>query len=403
MAPGPQMAKAADRNPWAQGQDAPPLAQSEGEDTPGEDAPKGETAPPKREDKAPGTGPRNPWSAPGQAPTGPRRPASIEDIFRPRKDGPAGGNGGGGNGGGPGRPSGGLPPGLFRLPTLPGGHSLLPLLLAGGAALWLLFSTTHQLSSNQEGLVTTFGKYSSTIGPGMNVTLPWPAQSVRIEDVTSIRRDSVPEGEAEQLMLTSDQSLVNLSYIVRWNIKDLKQFAYQMQDPKGTIREVAEAAMRASVAEVRLNDVMFGQRRAEIEAHVRQRMQAVLDAYHSGVLIQGVDIKKADPPAKVNQAFQKVQAAQQDYNRDLSNARAFAEQVTARAEGDAAAFDKVYTQYKLAPEVTRRRMYYSTMERVLSGNDKVIAPNGGMTSYLPLPEIRKKPATPADAPQGGGQ
>ena len=401
MSPGPQMALATDRNPWAQGQDAPPLAQSEGEDTPGGDAPKGETAPPKGEDTAPGTGPRNPWSTPGHTPPGPRRSASIEDIFRPRKDGGGGNGGGGTGGGGPGRPSGGLPPGLFRLPTLPGGHSVL--LLASGAALWLLFSTAHQLSSNEEGLVTTFGKYSSTIGPGMNVTLPWPVQNVRIEDVTSIRRDSVPEGEAEQLMLTSDQSLVNLSYIVRWNIKDLKQFSYQMQDPKGTIREVAEAAMRASVAEVPLNDVMFGQRRAEIEAHVRQRMQAVLDAYHSGVLIQGVDIKKADPPAKVNQAFQKVQAAQQDYNRDLSNARAFAEQVTARAEGDAAAFDKVYAQYKLAPEVTRRRMYYSTMERVLSGNDKVIAPNGGMTSYLPLPEIRKKPAALAETPQGGGQ
>jgi membrane protease subunit HflK len=200
------------------------------------------------------------------------------------------------------------------------------------ALLWLAFSTGHQLSSNEQGIVTTFGKYTSTIGPGMNFTAPWPIQRVRVEDVTSIRRDNVPEGEAEKLMLTGDQSLVDLSYIIRWNIRNLKQFTYQLEDPQGTVREVAEAAMRASVAEVKLNDVMLGTRRAEIETNVRQRMQAVLDAYHSGILVQGVDIKKADPPAKVNDAFQRVQAAQQDANRDMSNARAYAEQVIQRAE-----------------------------------------------------------------------
>jgi hypothetical protein len=138
-----------------------------------------------------------------------------------------------------------------------------------GWLLWLAFSTGHQLSSNEQGIVTTFGKYTSTIGPGMNFTAPWPIQRVRVEDVTSIRRDNVPEGEAEKLMLTGDQSLVDLSYIIRWNIRNLKQFTYQLEDPQGTVREVAEAAMRASVAEVKLNDVMLGTRRAEIETNVR--------------------------------------------------------------------------------------------------------------------------------------
>ena len=161
--------------------------------------------------------------------------------------------------------------------------------------------------------------------------------------------------------------------------------------------------MRASVAEVRLNDVMGGSGRAEIEQNVRQRMQAILDAYHSGVLIQGVDIKKADPPDKVVSAFQQVTVAQQDAQKDMSNAQAFAQQVIARAQGDAAAFDKVYAQYKLAPEVTRRRMYYETMERVLSNNDKVIV-EGNTTSYLPLPQIRHSGQDDAQAsgsPSGG--
>jgi membrane protease subunit HflK len=332
------------------------LHTSEGGDAPDGGAPKG---------------PRNPWHPPS---TGPRRPAGLEDLLRSK----------GGGGDGP-------PRGAFPLPQRPGGKSWTPLVLGGLALLWLLGSSSHQLASNEQGIVTSFGKYSETIGPGMNVTLPWPFQRVRVEDVTSIRRDSVPDSSAEMLMLTSDQSLVDLSYIVRWRISNLKQYAYQLKDPKGTVIEVAEAAMRASVAEVKLRDVMGGAGRAEIESNVRARMQAVLDAYHAGVMIQGVDIKKADPPAKVNAAFQQVQAAQQDYNRDVSNAQAFAQQVTARAEADAAQFNQIYAQYKLAPEVTRRRMYYDTMERVLMNNDKVIAPTNGVNAYLPLPAITKKP------------
>ncbi|NOW47172.1 membrane protease subunit HflK [Novosphingobium sp. SG751A] len=366
---------------WGNSLALPPVFNAEQDDGEGKG---GEGGAPRPEgEKSAGTGPRNPWQPPSNGKGGPqRRASSLEDIFRARRE-----NGGPGGPGGPSSP----PPGPnFRIPQRPDGKSWTPMVLGGVALVWLVFSTGHQLSSNEQGIVTTFGKYTTTIGPGMNFTAPWPIQRVRVEDVTSIRRDNVPEGEAEKLMLTGDQSLVDLSYIIRWNIRNLKQFTYQLEDPKGTVREVAEAAMRASVAEVKLNDVMLGTRRAEIEANVRQRMQAVLDAYHSGILVQGVDIKKADPPAKVNDAFQRVQAAQQDANRDMSNARAYAEQVTQRAEGDATAFNKVYDQYKLAPEVTRRRMYYATMEQVLSQNDKVIAPAGGFNSYMPLPAIQKK-------------
>jgi membrane protease subunit HflK len=282
--------------------------------------------------------------------------------------------------------------GFPRLPQRPGGKSWFPLIVGAIAVLWIGFTTMHQVGPKEQGIVTTFGKYSRTIGPGVSITAPWPVQSVAVTDVTSIKRYTIPEGEAEKLMLTSDQNLVDLSYLVRWNINNLKLYTFQLDDPDQTVREVAEAAMRASVAEVGLRDTMGGSGRAMIEQNVRTRMQAILDAYHSGVIIQGVEIKKADPPNKVIPAFQQVTAAQQDAQRDLSNAQAWAQQLTARAQGDAAAFDKVYEQYKLSPEVTKRRMYYETMERVLSGNDKVIAPSGGITPYLPLPELRRKAA-----------
>jgi membrane protease subunit HflK len=347
--------------------------------------PFGDSRPPKSD------GPRNPWLPGGEPANPPRRSASIEDIFRGRTN-----RGGPGGGGGPGM-GGGLP----RLPAGFGGGNWLPLGIAAVALLWVGSSTIHFIKPQDKGVVATFGSYTRTLGPGMAFTLPWPMQTVKVRDVTSIRRDSIPEGDGERLMLTSDQNLVDISYLVRWNIKDLKLFTYQLADPEQTVREVAEAAMRQSIAEDTLAGVMGGGR-AQIEANMRERMQAVLDAYRSGVKIQGVEIKKTDPPEKVKDAFKEVSAAQQDAQSSVNRAQAWAQQLTASAQGEAAAFDKVYGQYKLAPEVTKRRLYYETMERVLSQTDKVIIEAPGTVPYLPLPQMKTTPP-PADAATTGGK
>lgn len=289
-----------------------------------------------------------------------------------------------------------------RMPQRPDGKSWFPLIVGGIALIWLGFTTVHFVGPKEEGIITTFGKYSRTIGSGAQFSLPWPIQNVQITDVTSIRRDTIPVGEGEKLMLTSDQNLVDLSYLVRWNIKDLKLYTFRLADPETAVSEVAEAAMRSSIAEVDLTDALGGEGRALVEQNVRERMQAILDAYRSGVRILGVEIKKADPPQKVIAAFQQVTAAQQDAQRDRSNAQAWAQQLLARAQGDAASFDKVYEEYRLAPDVTKRRMYYETMERVLGKNDKIIIEADGVTPYLPLPELRKR-AQPSAEPLKGGE
>ena len=381
------LAMAGRRSPWGGGdKEGADPAQDAGDAASSDDS---EGAPDAPDPAAPPSpGPRNPWQPAGEPP---RRSASIEDIFRARGPGKGKGGGGGSSGGG----------GFPRLPQRADGKSWLPIIVGAAALLWLGVTTYHQLGSTQQGIVTTFGKYSRTIGSGASLTMPWPIQDVRVVDVTSIKRDTIPEGEGEKLMLTSDQNLVDFSYLIRWYIKDLKLYNFQLEDPDATVKEVAEAAMRASVAEVPLNDVMGGTGRGMIEQNVRARMQAVLDAYHSGVAVQGVEIKKADPPDKVNDAFQKVTAAQQDAQRDLSNAQAYAQQKIALAQGDAAKFDKVYSQYKLAPDVTRRRLYYETMERVLSNNDKVVVEANGVTPYLPLPEVRRRAVDSAAASAGG--
>jgi membrane protease subunit HflK len=177
-------------------------------------------------------------------------------------------------------------------------------------------------------------------------------------------------------------------------------YAFEIADPDQTIGEVAESAMRAVVATVSLDDAL-GVGRTLIEQQVRERMQDILDRYKSGVLVQGIAIKQADPPAAVNDAFKEVSAAQQTAQTYRNEAQAYAQQLKAKAEGEAAAFDKVYVQYNLAPEVTRRRMYYETMEQILSGIDKTIIEANGVTPYLPLPEVsRRSPATPSASSTG---
>jgi membrane protease subunit HflK len=367
------LAMAGKRSPWGKGP-------SGGDDDDG-----GETPPPSGETPK---GPRNPWlpGSGGGDDEGKRRSASIEDIFRHRgSEGPRRGGGGG-----------------FRLPPRPDGKSWFPLAIGAIVVLWLAVTTTHQIGPKEQGIVTTFGKYSSTLHPGLNWTLPWPFQHVDVENVSGFRIEAIPAGSEQRLMLTGDQNLVDLSYVVRWNIKDLKQFRFQLLNPEDTVKEVAEAAMRASVAEETLNSIFSGAGRADTEAAVRTRMQQVLDAYRSGIAVQGVQIKKTDPPAEVIDAFKDVTAAQQEAQGYVNSAEGVAQQVIARAQGDAASFDKVYAQYKLAPEVTRRRMYYETMERVLRKTDKVVIEAPGVTSYLPLPEIKKRaePAPELDAGQG---
>lgn len=335
-------------------------------------------------------GPRNPWLPGGGGAggdKGPRRSANIEDIFKNR--GPEGPRR---TGGGPRGPN-------FRLPERPGGKSWMPVLVLGIVAVALLVSMTHQISPREQAIVTWLGgKYSHTLEPGFNVTLPYPVHQVDREDVREIRLERIPEGTEQKLILTGDQNLANVSYIIRWNIKDLKLFRFQLDDPTTTIKEVAESAMRAAVAQKTLDQTFSGAGRAEIEERVMTRMQGLLDAYRSGITVQGVDINKTDPPSEVLDAFKDVSVAEQDANAAMNRARATAQRILAQAEGETEAFDKVYEQYRLAPEVTRQRLYYETMERVLRQTDKTVVETGGVTTYLPLPEVRKRAqAQPAPA------
>jgi membrane protease subunit HflK len=324
-------------------------------------------------DDTPPSGGGGPWGDQPKRRRGsgdqPSNVSSLDDFLRKSRARFGGGGGGGG--------------GLQIRPD----RSLIGWIILGVILLWLVFSMVHVVSPEQRGVVSRFGRYSHTLSPGVGFTLPSPIDRVRKIDVENIHVENLPS-QPDAMMLTGDQNIIDIDYSVRWNIRDPELYMFTLTDPDETIRQVSESAMRAVVARVTLVDAM-GDQRGEIETNVTQVVQAVLDRYRSGVFIQGVAIKRADPPEAVNTAFKEVSAAQQDAQSYINRARAYALQLTAKAEGEAAAFDQVYEQYRLAPEVTRRRMYYETMEQVLSKVDKTIIEAPGVTPYLPLPQVQK--------------
>jgi len=289
--------------------------------------------------------------------------------------------GGGGTGGG--------------LPTEAGGN-LIKWAALGLVALWLIFTVFHSIAPEQKGVVPRLGWYSHTLGPGIGFTLPAPIDRVQKVDVENIREINLGSASEETLMLTGDQNIIDIAYQVRWNIADPELYLFELAQPEETIKQVAESAMRQIIANVSLQGAM-GAQRGIIEGRVAEEMQQTLNAYRSGVAIQGVAIRQADPPAAVNDAFKEVTAAQQEAESFVNQANAYALQLRQKAQGEAGAFDRIYVQYKAAPGVTKRRMYYETMERVLQGVDKTILEAPGVNSYLPLNELKRSP--PRGTPQ----
>jgi membrane protease subunit HflK len=250
--------------------------------------------------------------------------------------------------------------------------------------------------------------------------LPYPIEEVRLPKVTrqniievGMRSGSSGRGFAggmrdvpeESLMLTGDENIVDVDFVVFWRIKDAQQYLFNIQNPEITVKEVAESAMREIVGQSNIQPILT-EARQKTEQAVQKLMQDTLDFYRAGIRIDQVQLQKVDPPAQVIDAFRDVQAARADKERlqneaaayanrvipeargeaerILQAARAYREQTVAEATGQTARFLKVYEEYKKAPEVTRKRMYLETMERVLGGTDKVILDSKGGQSVVPL-------------------
>jgi membrane protease subunit HflK len=219
-------------------------------------------------------------------------------------------------------------------------------------------------------------------------------------------------------MLTGDENIVDVDFSVLWRIKPngVGEYLFNIQNPEGTVKAVAESAMREVIGGSEIQPILTGARQ-NIETAVHELMQKVLDQYGAGVLIQQVQLQKVDPPQQVIDAFRDVQAARADLERAQNEAQTYANRVVPEARGKAAQilqaadayksqavaeavgqtsrFLKIYDEYKKAPDVTRKRMYLETMERLLGGTDKIILDSGGQAGgvvpYLPLNELTRRP------------
>ncbi len=370
-----------------------------------------------------------------------------------------GGNGGGGGpwGGGGGGPTGqggpGVPPdleailrkGQDRLKTiLPGGGMsgkgavLLGLVVVLG---WLA-TGFFTVRPDEIGIKTVFGRYTTKTAPGLDWNWPAPIGSVIKPRVTQINRMEIgsptvatpQRGQQVQrvsgedsLMLTGDGNIVDIAFQIQWQIDPARpeNFVFNIQNPESNIRAVAESSMREAIGRRAIQPILTTER-VPIETEVRNLVQDTLNAYRAGVLISGLQLLKADPPAQVIEAFRDVQAAQQDQSRlrneaetyasrvvpeargqaarIVQEAEAYRERSVAEATGQASRFNQIYAQYRLAPEVTRERLFLETMERVFGGMDKVIidqnsGSGNGVVPFLPLDQLQRRPSAQTQGPR----
>jgi membrane protease subunit HflK len=268
----------------------------------------------------------------------------------------------------------------------------------GVVGLWAL-SGCYVVQPKEQAVVTTFGAYSRTAQPGLRYRLPWPIEQAELVPVTSIQTldigGTVSQPSDERLMLTGDENIVDLSFTVQWKVSDAAKYVFNVREPDAVIRAVAESAMREVVGRTALTPILTTGR-GQVQDQTEALMQRILDRYDIGVSIQSVNIQAATTPGPVLEAYRDVQTAAQNADSAANKGRAeaaqikqaalgYREQVVREAAGDADRFNQVYAQYKLAPAVTRERLYIETMQRVLEKSNKVIIDNKGASAPVILP------------------
>ncbi len=365
-----------------------------------------------------GGGNRGPWS---QGPSGGSQQPDLEDLLKRGGD-------------------------RFRR-AMPGkfGSGGIGILILIALVGWLM-SGFYQVAEGERGVEMRFGAFSDLTARGLNYHWPYPIETVKVvnvdqvqkvdvgfEEINDIGRNTIVRDQpAESLMLTGDENIVDVDFNVFWNIKNAPDYVFNVKEPDLAIKAVAESAMREVVGrnlsvEIKedgtsgasLIELLQTEKRNATQDEVERLIQEALDNYGAGINITQVQLQKVDPPAEVIEAFRDVQAARADKERITNEARAYAnkvvpeargdaeqirkqadgyrEQTIAQATGEAQRFLSVYEQYRNAKDVTRRRMYLETMEKVFGKANKVIldpkAAGSGVVPYLPLNELKAKEPT----------
>lgn len=288
------------------------------------------------------------------------------------------------------------------------------LLAVVALALYIIFGSIFVVSTGEQGVILRFGKYDRTVGDGLNFKLPPPFEKVIVADVENIREENIGQVTTESLMVTSDENIADVKFVVQWKIGNLQDFIFKVRDAQDSVRSAAESSMREVISNTSIASALGeGEGRTKIAIDTKTLLQDMLDSYGTGILITGVQLKPIDVPpqvvdaqidvqnAKTEQERLKNQAeayrndiiprARGDAEKQIQEAEAFGQAVVARSQGEASRFLAVYNEYRQAKNVTKKRMYLETMQEILTGMDKVIMDNNsGVLPYLPLPGIKKQ-------------
>ncbi|WP_047537001.1 FtsH protease activity modulator HflK [Methylotenera versatilis] len=308
----------------------------------------------------------------------------------------------------------------FDVPVLP--------IAAVVVAIWMA-TGFYIVDQGSLGVVQRFGKYNETTETGPRWHWPYPFESVTVVNMEQVRRLEVgyrSNGEGvggktkqpkEALMLTEDENIIDLQFAVQYNLKNAKDYLFNNRATDAAVMSAAETAIREVVGKNKLDDLL-----QKGLADTSERMQAILDGYNTGVKITSVSLQSAQPPEQVQEAFEDVNRANQDYQRFINEGQAYANDVIPKArgtasrlsaeaagyqlkveneaKGNASRFEQILAQYAKAPEVTRQRLYLDAQEQIMSSTSKVIVdqPGGNSLLYLPLDKLMSATVPSAAVP-----
>lgn len=303
------------------------------------------------------------------------------------------------------------------------------LVIAAVLAIWLA-TGFYRVQPGEQGVELLFGRFVKTTTPGLNYWFPAPIGEVltpNVEQTNQITIGFRGAGEGpraagardvlqESLMLTTDENIIDVDFIVQWRIKNAADYLFNIRDPEGTVKLAAESAIREIMGQTTLEDALTVKRQ-EVDERTKELLQQILDSYNAGIFIAEVKQLKVDPPSEVIDAFNDVQRARQDQERSVNeaqayrndivprargeaeritqDAQAYRERLTAEAEGEAKRFISVLEAYESGRDITARRLYLERMQDILKNSQSVIIdPSGkggsGVVPYLPLPEIQRR-------------
>ena len=342
----------------------------------------------------PGGNNRDPWGG-GNKQDGPPDLDEVLKNLKKKFGGLFGGRGGG-------KESSGGSGGSSEL-----SGKVIAVLAVIAVAVWI--ATGFYIVQQQErAVVTRFGAFSVVTEPGFRWHLPFPIEKKEIVNI-----EEVMTSPLHTQMLTEDQTIVEVKMMVQYRLGDAKTYLFEVNNPIGTLKNSIESALRAIVGQNPLDNVLTKNRQG-VATDVTTSLEALMEKYQTGIHIIGVNIDDAKPPAEVQDAFHDVNKAEEDKERYINQAQAYANQIIPEARGEAARVDQgaqaykakkiadsdgesqrflsLLGEYQKAPEVTRQRLYLETAEQVFSGTSKIVMDQAGdnVVSYLPLDQLMKR-------------